>query len=143
MSILEKIAVILSLSVARLRMEKFRGEQKTVTRFRDFLVLFYQYSEFEASSNAHESGRTSPGAIPLVPGTFCRDLTKNKVPAVQGFYLGFAYGKINIPTIPRPSGDVVANDWCIFQLHFNRGVDTSGRGELDCKRILTPGIRIR
>ena len=30
-----------------------------------------------------------------------------------GFYLGFAYGKINIPAIPRPSGDVVANDWCI------------------------------
>ena len=31
---------------------------------------------------------------------------------MQGFYLGFAYGKINIPAIPRPSGDVVASDWC-------------------------------
>ena len=28
----------------------------------------------------------------------------NQVPAVQGFYLGFAYGKINIPAIPRPWG---------------------------------------
>ena len=36
----------------------------------------------------------------------------NKVPAVQGFYLGFAYGIINIPAIPRPLGDMVANDWC-------------------------------
>ena len=36
-----------------------------------------------------------------------------QVPAVQGFYLGFAYGKINIPAIPWPSGDVVANVWCI------------------------------
>ena len=36
--------------------------------------------------NAHESGSISPGA-----GNFSRDLTKTKVPAVQGFYLGFAY----------------------------------------------------
>ena len=28
----------------------------------------------------------------------------NQVPVVQGFYLGFAYGKINIPAIPRPLG---------------------------------------
>ena len=33
--------------------------------------------------------------------------------AVQGFYLDFAYGKINIPAIPGSLGDVVANDWCI------------------------------
>ena len=47
--------------------------------------------------NAHESGSSSLGA-----GTFSRDLTK--VTAVQGFYLGFAYGKINIPAIPQPLG---------------------------------------
>ena len=34
--------------------------------------------------NVHESGSNSQGA-----GTFSRELTK-KVPAVQGFYLGFA-----------------------------------------------------
>ena len=53
--------------------------------------LFYQY-DFVVGLlqgfmiNAHESGSNSPGA-----GTFSRDLTKT-VPAVQGFYLGFAYG---------------------------------------------------
>ena len=41
---------------------------------------------------------------------------QNKVPAVQEFYLGFAYGKINIPLFPGPQGDVVANDWCITQM---------------------------
>ena len=71
-------------------METFRGEQKNVTRFHDFFFLF-QY-DFVVSllqgfmMNAHESGSNSPGA-----GTFSRDLTKTKVPAVQGFYLGFAY----------------------------------------------------
>ena len=35
-----------------------------------------------------------------------RDLTKQSpCSAVQGFYLGFAYGKINIPAIPWPSGE--------------------------------------
>ena len=34
-------AVISSLSVATLRMEKFRGEQKNVTRFRDFFLFIY------------------------------------------------------------------------------------------------------
>ena len=70
--------------------------------------------------NAHESGSNSGGA-----GTCSRDLTKNKVLAVQGFYLGFAYRKINIylgfayieksisPLFPGPRWDVVANDWCI------------------------------
>ena len=38
---LELIAVISSLSVATLGMEKFRVEQKNVTRFREFLS--YQY----------------------------------------------------------------------------------------------------
>ena len=38
----------------------------------------------------------------------------NQVPAVHGFNLGFANGKIYIPAIPRSSGDVVANDWCII-----------------------------
>ena len=47
--------------------------------------------------NAHESGSNSPMA-----GTFSTDLTKTK--SVQGFYLGFAYGKNNIPAIPQPSG---------------------------------------
>ena len=59
--------------------------------------------------NAHESGSNSP-----VVGTFSR-FDQNKVPALQGFYLGFAYGKIDIPAIPQPSGDVVANDWCIME----------------------------
>ena len=49
--------------------------------------------------NAQESGSNSPGA-----GTFSREFDQNKVPAVRGFYLGFACGKINIPDIPRPSG---------------------------------------
>ena len=73
---LEKIAVILSLSVAILRMEKFWGEQKNVTRFSDFF-LFYQY-DFVVGLlhgfmiNAHDSGSNAPGA------TFSRDLTKTK-----------------------------------------------------------------
>ena len=83
-------------------MEKFRVEQKNVTRFRDFF-LFYQYIFVVGllqgfMINAHESGSNSPGA-----GTFSRD-DQNKVPAEQGFYLGFAYGKVNIPAIPRPFG---------------------------------------
>ena len=41
---LEQIAVISSLSVATLRMETFRGEQKNVTRFHDFFFLFYTYN---------------------------------------------------------------------------------------------------
>ena len=45
--------------------------------------------------NAHESGSNSQGA-----GTK-QGFDQNKVPAVQGFYLGFAYGKVNIPAIPR------------------------------------------
>ena len=52
-----------ALSVATLRMEKHRGEQKNVTRFRNF--LFYQY-DFVVGLlqgfmiNAHESGSNSP-----------------------------------------------------------------------------------
>ena len=59
-------------------MEKFRGEQKNVTRFRNFFFLLYQY-DFVVGLlqgfmiNAHESGSNSPGA-----GTFSRDLTKTK-----------------------------------------------------------------
>ena len=45
------------------------------------------------------SGSYSPGA-----GDFKQGFDQNKVPAVQGFYLGFANGKSNIPAIPRPSG---------------------------------------
>ena len=54
-----------ALSVATLLMEKFRGEQKNVTRFRDFLFLFYQ-CDFVVGllqgfmTNAHESGSNSP-----------------------------------------------------------------------------------
>ena len=42
---LETIAVISSLLVATLWMNKFQGEQKNVTRFCDFFYffLFYQY----------------------------------------------------------------------------------------------------
>ena len=66
---LEKIVVISCLSVATLRMEKIRVEQKNVTRFRDFFYffLFYQY-DFVVSLlqgfmiNAHESGSNTPGA---------------------------------------------------------------------------------
>ena len=65
----------------------------------DFATFFYIYQyDFVVGLlqgfmiNVHESGNNSPGA-----GTFSTDLTK--VPAVQGFYLGFAYGKINIPAI--------------------------------------------
>ena len=36
---LEKIAVVSSLSVARLRIENFQGEQKNVTIFRDFIFI--------------------------------------------------------------------------------------------------------
>ena len=62
---LEEMAVISSLSVVTLLMEKFRGVQKNVTRFSDFF-LFYQY-DFVAGLwqgfmiNAHESGSNSPG----------------------------------------------------------------------------------
>ena len=35
------------------------------------------------------------------------------VPTVQGIYLGFAKGKVNIPLLPSPTGAVVTNDWCI------------------------------
>ena len=71
-----------------LRMEKFRGEQKNVTRFRDFLFLFYQY-DFVV------------GLLPMNQEVIPRGqgFDQNKVPAVEGFYLGFAYGKINIPAI--------------------------------------------
>ena len=41
--------------------------------------------------------------IPLRRGLLA-GIWPNQVPAVQGFYLGFAYGKINIPAIPRPPG---------------------------------------
>ena len=85
-------------------MEKFRGEQKNVTRFRDFISILSV--RLCSRFIAHESGSNSPG----------QGFDQNKVPAVEGFYLGFAYGKINIPAIPRPSGgrgDVVAKDWCI------------------------------
>ena len=62
-------------------MEKFRGEQKNVTRFRDFtefFILFYQYNYVVGllqgfMINAHESGSNSQGA-----GTLSRDLTKTK-----------------------------------------------------------------
>ena len=60
----------------------------------------------------------------LGAGTCCRDFTEKKspqkkspqcrgflqgfyrkeVPAVQGLYLGFANGKVNIPAISRPRG---------------------------------------
>ena len=84
-------------------MEKFRGEQKNATRFRDFLFLFYPYDFVVDLLPMNQE------VIPRGQG-----FDQNKVPAVEGFYLGFAYGKINIPAIPRPSGgDVVANDWCI------------------------------
>ena len=56
--------------------------------------------------NAHESGSNSPGV-----GTLSRDLTKTKSLLCRDFTWA---GKINIPAIPRPSGDVVANDWCIM-----------------------------
>ena len=41
---LELIAVISSISVATLLMEKIRGEQKNVTRFGDFLFYFISTS---------------------------------------------------------------------------------------------------
>ena len=58
-------------------MEKFQGEQKNVTRFRDFF-LFYQYDFVVGLLQgfmiyAHESGNNS-----LRAGTFSRDLTKTK-----------------------------------------------------------------
>ena len=88
-------------------MEKIRVEQKNVTRFWDFLLfLFFQYNFVVGllqglMINAHESGSNSPGL-----GTFSRDLTKTKSNSgkfsqSQGFYLGFAYGKVNIPAISK------------------------------------------
>ena len=57
-------------------MEKIRGEQKNVTRFRGFLFLFYQYNFVVDllqgfTIKSHESGSNSPEA-----GTFSRDLIK-------------------------------------------------------------------
>ena len=64
--------MISSLSVATLWMEKIRGEQKNVTRFRDFFILFYQY-DFVVGLlqgvmiNAHES-RSIPRGRGLLAG---------------------------------------------------------------------------
>ena len=69
-----------------------------------FFILFYQY-DFVVGFilqgfmiNAHESGSNLRGRG-LLAGIWPK-----QSPAVQGFYLGNAYGKINIPAIPLPSG---------------------------------------
>ena len=54
--------------------------------------------------NAHESGSNSTGAGNTLSKEF--DQTKS----LQGFYLGFAYGKSISPPFPGPRRDVVASD---------------------------------
>ena len=58
--------------------------------------------------NAYESGSNLLGV-----GTFSRDLTKTKSLQCRDFTWALHMEKINILAISRPSGDVVANDWCI------------------------------
>ena len=93
-------------------MEKFRGEQKNVTRSRD--ILFYKY-DFEVGLlqgfmiNAHESGSNSPGA-----GTLSRGLTKTNSMQCRDFTWALHMEKSISPLFPDPGWDVVANDWCIM-----------------------------
>ena len=95
--------VISSLSSATHGMEKFRGEQKNVIRFRDF--LFYQYHFVVGllqglMINAYESGSNSLGA-----GIFSRDLTKTKSLQCRNFTWALHMEKSISPlSIPRPLG---------------------------------------
>ena len=41
---------------------------------------------------------------------FWQSFDHNSVPVVWGIHLGFAKRKVNIPAIPGPEGDLVAND---------------------------------
>ena len=84
---------------------------KNVTRFRDFFILFYQYDFVVGLLQGF-----MPMNQEVIPRGWGLLAGQNKVPAVQGFYPSFAYGKISIPAIPRPSGEVIANDWCISRL---------------------------
>ena len=75
-------------------------------------ILFYQY-DFVVGLlqgfmiNAHESGSNSPGRG-LLAG-----ICPKQSPCSAGILPGLCIWRFNIPAIPRPLGDMVANDWCI------------------------------
>ena len=100
-------------------MEKFRGEQKSVTRFRD-LFLFYRY-DFVVGLlqgfmiNAHESGSNS-----LMAGTFTTDLTKTKSLQCRDFTWALHLEKSISPLFPGPGGTWLQ---MTSALHINRKLD--------------------
>ena len=108
-------------------MEKFRGEQKNVTRLSDFFLLYQ--SDFVVGLlqvfmiNAHESGSNSLGA-----GTFSRDLTKTKSLQCRDFTWALHMEKSISPLFPGPRGDVCSIQLCAIgtsQRHYDVTLLTS------------------